>query len=79
MHLVANWRRVLCRAWSVRLMIVAALLSGAEIALPLVEGVFPLDRGIFAALSFAATAGAFVARLVAQSNLNGANMNGGSQ
>lgn len=71
MHLVAHWRRVLRRAWSVRLMIVAALLSGAEIALPLLDGVFPLDRGVFAGLSFLATAGAFVARFVAQPSLKG--------
>jgi hypothetical protein len=71
MQLVGNWRRVLARAWSVRLMILAALLSGAEVALPLIEGVFPLDRGVFAVLSFLATAGAFVARLVAQPSING--------
>lgn len=60
MHLVAHRRRVLRRAWSVRLMIVAALVSGAEVALPLLDGVFPLDRGVFAGLSFLAPAGAFV-------------------
>jgi len=66
MRLVAHWRRVLRRAWSVRLMILAGVLSGAEIALPLLDGVLPLDRGVFAALSFLATVGAFVARFVAQ-------------
>lgn len=71
MHLVAHWRRVLRRAWSVRLMIVAAIFTGAEIALPLLDGVFPLDRGVFAGLSFLATAGAFVARFVAQPSLQG--------
>jgi len=29
---IANWRVVLCRAWSVRLIIAAAILSGLEIA-----------------------------------------------
>lgn len=71
MRLVAHWQRVLRRAWSVRLMIIAALLSGAEIALPLLDGVFPLDRGVFAGLSFLATAGAFVARFVAQPSVHG--------
>ena len=33
MTLVANWRAVLRRAWSVRLMLVAAVLSAAEVAL----------------------------------------------
>lgn len=73
MHLVANWRRVLRHAWSVRLIVLAGLLSGAEIALPLLDGVFPLDRGVFASLSFLATAGAFVARLVAQSTVGDDN------
>lgn len=71
MHAVRNWKAVLKNAWSVRLMVLAGCLSGAEIALPLIENVFPLDRGVFAALSFVATAGAFVARLIAQSNVNG--------
>lgn len=67
---VADWRRVLRRAWSVRLMIVAAVFSGLEVALPLLDGVFPLDRGVFAALSGLATAGAFAARLVAQPSIH---------
>ncbi|MEP9388208.1 hypothetical protein [Mesorhizobium sp. KR9-304] len=38
MRLVANWRAVLTRAWSMRLMSLAGLLSGMEIALPLIDG-----------------------------------------
>jgi len=71
MRLVKNWRAVLTRAWSVRLLVLAALLSGLEVALPLLDGVFPLDPGIFAALSGLATAGALVARLVAQQGVSG--------
>jgi len=44
MKLVANWRAVLRRAWSVRLMLAAGLLSGAEIALPLLDGLLPIDE-----------------------------------
>lgn len=66
MTLVANWRAVLRRAWSVRLMLVAGLLSGAEIALPLLDGLLPIPTGAFAALSGLATCGAFVTRLLAQ-------------
>jgi hypothetical protein len=69
MTLLPNWRAVLRRAWSVRLMIVAAVLSGAEIALPLLDGLLPVPRGAFAALSAFATGGAFVARLIAQRNM----------
>ncbi len=71
MQLVADWRRVLRRAWSVRLILVAGALSGLEIVLPLLDGVVPIPPLTFAALSFLATAGAFVARLVAQPSIDG--------
>lgn len=67
--LVPNWRAVLTRAWSVRLMIVAFILTVLEVALPLLDGYLPIPQYTFAVLSGLATAGAFVARLVAQSNL----------
>jgi hypothetical protein len=70
MRLVANWRDVLRRAWSIRLMLLAALLSGIEVALPLVGDALPIPPGAFAALAFLVTAGAFVARLVAQKGLS---------
>ncbi|MVA98834.1 hypothetical protein GN330_16425 [Nitratireductor sp. CAU 1489] len=66
MTLVANWRRVLRHAWSVRLMLLAALLSGAEIALPLLQGVLPVPPLTFAALSGLTTAAALIARFIAQ-------------
>lgn len=68
--LLPNWRRVLRRAWSVRLILLAALLSGLEVALPLLNFEL-LPPGLLAGLSFATTAAAFVARLVAQSSLSG--------
>lgn len=70
-RLVAEWKRVLGRAWSIRLMIVAATLSGAEVALPLLDTVVAIPRGLFAALSGIFTAAAFVARLVAQKSVSG--------
>lgn len=69
--LVKNWRAVLRRAWSIKLIILAGLLSGAEIALPLIQDLLPIPRGVFAGLSFLATALAFVARLVAQQSVSG--------
>lgn len=71
MRLLWNWRRVLRHAWSIRLIIVAGLLSGAEIALPLIRELVDAPRGLFAGLSFAATAGAFIARLIAQQSVSG--------
>jgi len=67
---VANWRTVLRRAWSVRLMLLAAGLSGLEVALPLVEGHLPIPTGVFSALSGITVAGAFLARIVAQKEIS---------
>ncbi|MDF1606944.1 hypothetical protein PZ897_02005 [Hoeflea sp. YIM 152468] len=66
MTLLPDWRRVLRRAWSVRLMILAAVLSGAEVALPFLDGLLEIAPGVFAALSALTTAAAFAARLIAQ-------------
>ncbi|WP_291664510.1 hypothetical protein [Bosea sp. (in: a-proteobacteria)] len=49
MSLVSNWRRVLRHAWSIRFIIGAGVLAGAEAALPLVQEVLPVPRGWLAA------------------------------
>lgn len=36
--LIANWWQVLKRAWSIRWIVVAGLLSGLEVFLPIVDG-----------------------------------------
>jgi hypothetical protein len=71
MNLVSNWRAVLRRAWSIRLMILAGILSGLEVILSLPDIADRLDwpQGIFAALSGLTTAAAFVARLIAQAGV----------
>ena len=66
MKLVANWREVLRHAWSIRLMFVAALLSGLDAAQPLVAGLLPIPPMVFAGLAALIAAGAVIARLVAQ-------------
>lgn len=66
MRLLDDWKDILRRAWSIRLMLLAAVFSGIEIALPLLEGILPVPRGAFAAMSGLTTAAAFVARLLAQ-------------
>ncbi|WP_442907402.1 DUF7940 domain-containing protein [Kaistia sp. MMO-174] len=65
---IENWRQVLRRAWSIRLLIIAGALSGLEVALPLI-GVDTIPAGTFAALSGLVTAAAFVARLIAQKGI----------
>lgn len=69
MKLATNWREVLRHAWSIRLIIMAGLLSGAEAALPYM-GALPIAPGVFAVLSLLVTGGAFVARLVAQPSVS---------
>lgn len=70
---IADWRRVLTRAWSVRLMVVAALLSGLEVAVPLLDGLLPVPQGVFAGLASLSTIAATVARFVLQRSLTPSN------
>lgn len=67
MQLHEDWRRIVRRAWSFRLIGLAALLSGCEAALPFVD--LDLPAGLFAGLSFAVTGAALVARVVAQKGM----------
>ncbi|GGE54331.1 hypothetical protein GCM10007276_34270 [Agaricicola taiwanensis] len=70
MPLIPNWQAVLRRAWSIRLIVVAALLSGLEVILPLLD-IELSPPWALPLLFFLVTAGAFVARLLAQSSLSG--------
>ena len=67
MQLYDNWREILRRSWSLRFIILAGVLSGLEIILPLFMDVIP--RNTFALLSFVSVSAAFVARLVAQKGI----------
>ena len=64
LKLEPTWQRILLRAWSVRLALIAGALSALETILPYFEGVIP--RGWLAAASFFVTILAVIARLVAQ-------------
>lgn len=68
--LVKNWRAVLRHAYSIRLIVLAGMLSGAEVFLPLIDGYVDMPRGVFAALSGFATAAAFVSRLLVQKGVS---------
>jgi hypothetical protein len=67
MKLYDNWREILRKAWSIRLMLLAGLLTGCEVILPLFTDTMP--RNVFAVLSMLAVSGAFVARIVAQKDV----------
>jgi len=76
MQLLSNWKEVLLRAWSVRLLAVVGILSGLEVALPYFEGVFPVPSGLFGALAGLCSAAALVARILVQNNLPSAPATG---
>ena len=67
MTLYDNWKDIVRKAWSIKFMILAGLLSGIEVALPYFEPMFP--DNLFAALSGIAVGAAFIARLVAQKDV----------
>ena len=64
--LLPNWRDVLAHAWSVRLIALAAALTGLEVATPYLNEVMNIPAGLFAALSGLCSAAALVARVFAQ-------------
>lgn len=71
MTLVANWRRVLSRAWSVRFLILAFGLSALEFILQTFGESLPIPTRGYTLLTGLTIGAAFVARLVAQSSLSG--------
>lgn len=68
MKLHRDWKLILRKAWSIRLILLAGLLSGIEVALPFIDDRVP--RGVFALWSLVITGAAFVARVVAQKGLS---------
>ena len=66
--LLDDWRKIARRAWSIRLSIVAAIFTAAEVVVPLFGDVLP--RGLFVLLAFSASIGAAIARLVAQPEMH---------
>lgn len=64
MNLLPNWKTLLLKAWSVRLALLASFLSGLEMIIPMLTPFQPSGWLIFA--SFCISAGAAIARIVAQ-------------
>ena len=64
MTLIDNAREVLLKAWSIRLALLSAVLSAAEVALPFFTTFIPPNT--MAILAVLTSAGAALARLVAQ-------------
>lgn len=68
MKLVNDWRRIARRAWSVRLAVLSAVLSAAEMAIQFVPNTL-IESGRFAAVAFAVSVAAAIARIVAQPSM----------
>lgn len=64
MKLASDWKRILKRAWSLRLNAIALVFGAAELVLPLFVDAFP--RSVFAGLSITALVGSMWARLTKQ-------------
>jgi len=71
LNLIPDWKLIARKAWSVRLMAIASILSGCEAVLPYAE--FMLPRGSFALLSFVIVTLALLARFVAQRDIQDAS------
>ena len=67
MKLYPNWKEIIRKSWAIRFALIAGVLSGCEVALPLFGDVIP--RTLFAGLSFFFCGAAFVARIVAQKDI----------
>lgn len=65
-RLIPNWRAVAAKAWSVRWIVVAGLLSGAEVLLTAFPDVLGLPRGVLAGATGVVTMLALIARFCAQ-------------
>lgn len=64
-HLADNWKEILQKAWSVRLIILAGVLTGIEAILPFIGRDIPGFRWI----TLLVVAGALIARLLAQKDI----------
>jgi hypothetical protein len=66
-QLIDEWREVLKKSWSIRLIVVAGALSGLEVLLPQIGDHMPVRP--FSILAVVVTAAAVIARLIAQASI----------
>jgi hypothetical protein len=67
MNLIDDWKAVATKAWSMRLALIATILSALEVAIPYMDWMF--SRGTFAALAGIVSLAAGIARLVDQPDM----------
>jgi hypothetical protein len=66
---VPEWRRVLLRAWSSRIIIVGGILSAGATAASLIDGQAIGHPALIPALSFILNVGALIARIMPQKGI----------
>lgn len=66
LRLVDDWKWIVTKAWSARLMLLAAALSGFEALMSVFADNPPISREAFSIAFCIITAAAFVARIIAQ-------------
>ena len=66
---VDNWKTVATKAWSIKLILLAGLCSGLEVALPYLPEIIEMPQGTYAAIAGVVTLLASVARLLVQKEL----------
>jgi hypothetical protein len=64
-HIIDDWHWVVNHSWSVRLMMLAFVLSAAETTMPLLSDYAP-HPVVYGVLTGLVTAGAFIARFLVQ-------------
>lgn len=67
LSLDSDWKKIIKKAWSVRLMILAGFLSGVEAILPMFADFFP--RGMFSILTVTVITLAMIARVTVQKDI----------
>jgi uncharacterized membrane protein len=73
MNLIPDWKRVLRKAWSLRLMLLAGLLTGCEAVINVAGADWlPVPKWARMVVILAVIGGAFVLRLVAQKGMRDA-------
>ena len=65
-QIVADWRRVLRHAWSIRFLALSILFGGLEVGFAALSSNPPIPAGVFAALSFLTTVLSGVFKFISQ-------------
>lgn len=66
MKLREDWKKFLLKAWSIRIDLLALALSLCELALPIIDEMIYIPRGLFLALSMVVGLFSNLAQIVAQ-------------